>query len=237
MIFGLHCFADKSNKVDSFFYSMRFGFFEITDIIRQYFKNISHNFSQDIGDKLFELQTENLNLRLKANRVDALVEDNNRLKTMLGMRESSENNIIFAKVISVFNNDFVRAALVNVGKNQEIKPDDFVYNENGLIGRVIEVSGNYSKVLLITDANSNIPSKIAGVDAMLCGDNSDLLKIKFLNENIKEGDIAETSSYGGVFQEKIIVGKIVKKKDEFFVKTAVNFNDLKYVCISRCESQ
>ena len=151
------------------------------------------------------------------------------------MKESSRNEIIFAKIINIYNNDFVRSALINVGKNQNVQLDNFAYNEQGLIGRVIEVSDDWSKVLFIVDTNSNIPAKISGMNAILSGDNSNLLRVNLLNEKIKEGAVAESSSYGRVFQENIMIGKVIKKNGEFFVKPAVNFNDLKYLCIGKCQ--
>lgn len=220
--------------VDSFFSSLRFGFFEIYDKVSTYFSGLKYNFSQDAGNKIFDLQCENIKLKLQTDRVDSLILENQRLRSLLKMKESSSNEVIFAKIINIFSNDFVRSALVNAGKNQNVRQDDFAYNEQGIIGRVIEVSDNWSKVLFIVDANSNIPAKISGKNAILSGDNSNLLKINLLNENVKEGDIVESSSYGRVFSEKIMIGRVIKKKGEFFVQPAVNFNDLKYICIGKC---
>ena len=73
------------------------------------------------------------------------------------------------------------------------------------------------------------------MNAILSGDNSNLLRVNLLNEKIKEGAVAESSSYGRVFQENIMIGKVIKKNGEFFVKPAVNFNDLKYLCIGKCQ--
>ena len=212
---------------------MRFSFFEISDKVSRYCENIKCNFSQDVGKKLFELQCENVMLKLKANRIESVISENNKLKSMLQIKNRSNDDIIFAKVVTVFDN-FAKSALINVGKSQKVEADDFAYNETGIIGRIVEVSENWSKILLIIDANSNIPAKISGANIILSGDNSELLKINFLDETIKENAIAETSSYGNVFKEGIAIGKVVKNNDEFFVKPFVNFNDLKYVCIGKC---
>ena len=235
LIFVAHRQSDVVSYVDRLCSDLRFGFFEVFDKISRCFSNLKHNFSQDIGEKLFYLQCENIKLKLQADRADSIIEENNKLKTLLKMKESSRNEIIFAKIINIYNNDFVRSALINVGKNQNVQLDNFAYNEQGLIGRVIEVSDDWSKVLFIVDTNSNIPAKISGMNAILSGDNSNLLRVNLLNEKIKEGAVAESSSYGRVFQENIMIGKVIKKNGEFFVKPAVNFNDLKYLCIGKCQ--
>ncbi len=233
-VLAIHRHPSVEACIDRFLSDLRFCFFEISDKVSTYFAGLKHNFSQDVGDKIFDLQCENIKLKLQADRVDSLILENERLKSLLKMKESSKEEIIFAKIINIFDNDFVRSALINVGEKQNVQLDDFAYNEHGIIGRVIEVSDNWSKILFIIDANSNIPAKISGMNAILSGDNSNLLKINLLNEGIKEGDIVESSSYGRVFREKITIGKVIKKNDKFFVQPSVDFNDLKYVCIGKC---
>ncbi len=236
-MFALHRHPSVMSRVGNLFSDLRFGLFEISDKFSRCWSNIERNFSQDTGEKIFALQCENIKLKLQADRVNSLVAENNHLKSLLKMKESSKNEVIFAKVINIFNNDFVRSATVNVGKKQNVQPDDFVYVERGIIGRVIEVSDNWSKVLFIIDANSNIPANISGVNALLSGNNSNLLKVNLVSGDVKEGDIAKSSSYGKVFQDDIVIGKVVKKGNEFFVQPSVDFNHLKYVCIGKCQDR
>lgn len=221
--------------VNGLFFDLRFCFFEISDKASRYLINLEHNFSQDVGKKIFDLQCENIKLKSQANKLDSIILENSRLKSLLKMKESSKDETVFAKIINIFNNDFVRSALINAGRNQNVELDNFAYNERGIIGRVIEVSDNWSKILFIVDANSNIPARISGVNVILSGDNSNLLKVNLLSGEIKEGDVAESSHYGQVFQEKIMIGKVIKKNEEFFVKPSVDFSDLKYVCIGKCQ--
>lgn len=235
VVFAIHRYSSFSSYVDGLCSSLRFNCFEVLDKVSRCFSNLKSNFSQDVGNKIFDLQCENVKLKLLANKINSVVAENERLRTLLKIKQSSKREIVFAKVINIYNNDFVRSALIDVGRNQNVQLDNFAYNEQGLIGRVIEVSDNWSKVLFIIDANSNIPAKISGVNAVLSGNNSNILKVDLLNGEVKEGDIAESSSYGRVFQEKIIIGQVVKKNDEIFVQPSVNFSNLKYVCIGKCQ--
>ena len=187
-VVALHRHPSVTSRVESFLSDFRFQLFEISDKFSRCWSNMRHNFSQDIGEKLFNLQCENIKLKLQADRVDSLIAENNRLKSLLRMKESSKNEIVFAKVVNIFNNDFVSSATINVGKKQNVQLDDFAYVEQGLVGRVIEVSDNWSKILFIIDANSNVPANIAGVNALLSGDNSNLLRINLPSGDIKEGN-------------------------------------------------
>ncbi len=236
MICCLHYFDGVKDFIRDRLFDVRCVFFETSDRFSQYVENIKQNFSQDTGNKLFELQCENVKLRQKADELKEVMAENNALKVLLKIKETSERPIIFAKVIDVFNTDFTKAVLIDAGSNQNVKPDSFAYNENGLIGRIIEVHENWSEVLLITDDNSNIPAKIDETNVMLCGNNSNLLRVDLLNKEISEGMIATTSSYGKVFREGIAIGKVVQKSGRWFVQPFVNFDNLKYVCIGSCEN-
>lgn len=213
---------------------IRFYCFLITDAFDQSVEAFKNCFRRDVNDKLFSLQTENVKLRLENEKMLSLMQENNELKKMLQLKEEESTDVKFAKVVNIFGNDFTRSALIDAGYDKDIKVDDFAFNEDGLIGRVIEVSEHWSKILLIVDANSNIPAKINGVDAMLKGNNSDLLEVTMSLGEIKSEDLAETSSYGQVFREKIKIGQVEQKNGEFYVRPFQNFNALKYVCIGRC---
>ncbi len=83
----------------------------------------------------------------------------------------------------------------------------------GLIGQIIESSYLSSKVLLISDLNSNIPAQITrtGEKIIIKGkDKSNELDIPFapINMDLKLGDIISTSGMANRFKANIPIGKI-----------------------------
>ncbi|MBE6447128.1 MAG: rod shape-determining protein MreC [Alphaproteobacteria bacterium] len=209
----------------------------VKDVSYNYLSSLYYDFSGKSGKIIFRQRNEICRLKAEISRANLIQQENQELRKLLKVKEGSFANIVIAKVISVFDNDFVKSALINCGSDQGIKIDDFVFEEAGLIGRVIEVSETSSKILLITDSNSTIPAKVAGVDCMLSGDNSNLLKISLLGEDVSDGEIVETSNYGSVFREKMPIGKIQKIGANNYVIPFADFSNIKYVCVDRCQEQ
>ena len=52
------------------------------------------------------------------------------------------------------------AELINVGKNMNVQIGQSAATSKGLVGSIVEVYNNYSRVLLITDINSKIPVRV-----------------------------------------------------------------------------
>ena len=96
---------------------------------------------------------------------------------------------------------------------------------NGLIGRIVEIGPNWSKVLLITDADSSVSSlndrtrELAvtkGTKGDPVSDKYGFVKLTYLatDADIITGDIITTSGFGGVFPKGILIGKVKEVKLE-----------------------
>lgn len=197
--------------------------------------NFWYFISYDIDKTILKLHKENIKLLTEIENLNHLKFENEELRKLLSMKNVLNQNVIVAKVINVFSNDYARSCLLDVGADDGIAVDDIVRNQDGLVGRISEVSTDWSRVLLITDTNSNIPIKIGNehINAIAAGDNSNVIRISIKHEDIdiKNNDIAETSGFGNVFCEKIPVGKIIEKNKIFSIIPYVNFNSLNYVSI------
>ena len=86
---------------------------------------------------------------------------------------------------------------------------------NGLVGQVVEVSMYSSKVLLITDVDSNVPAIITrtGKQVIIKGrSQDDFLEISFLtNEtDIRSGDLIVSSGQAGRFIASLKIGRVLE---------------------------
>ena len=200
---------------------------------REITSNFRYFFSENIDKLIFDLKSENIRLSNENQKLKYLESENRELRKLLELKKNDDYKIIFGKVVTVFSNDYMRSCVIDAGSSKGVKNNDIVRNQDGLIGRVIETSENWCRVLLIIDPNSNVPAKIGerGVNAIISGNNSRKLYISMIHEDtsVYENDIVETSSYGENFCEKVPIGTVIKKNDEFFIVPFADFNNLNYV--------
>lgn len=214
----------------------------VVSLISSPFKSLADTFGNVSG--MASLRAENLqlkseNARLKEWYQTALMlqAENQSLQSLLNLKVNPAHKYITAKVLSDAGNAFVKTVVINSGIKNGVRKDFAVLSGEGMIGRVIEVGKNASRVLLITDVNSRIPILIEGSQqkAIMAGDNSDFPVLKHLSRDssLKEGARIVTSGDGGVFPFGFPIGRLIKLKDSnYAVKPFVNTDKITYVRIA-----
>lgn len=135
-----------------------------------------------------------------------------------------------------------RNMLINKGRWNGIHSDLAVVNKNGVVGKVILVSQNFSEILPINHprfrvAALNLRSRVQGiVEASETGDL--FLSMVELGSDISVGDTIVTSNISTVFPKGMFLGKIKKisasSKDVYAkaeLEPFVNLRDLEQVAI------
>ncbi|NOZ41833.1 MAG: rod shape-determining protein MreC [Alphaproteobacteria bacterium] len=186
------------------------------------------------------LRAENRQLRQAQITASQLAIDNQRLKKLLNVGAGRVNIIAAARVVADSDSPFFKSVLINRGTRDGVKKGQAIINEDGIVGRVINVGSSSSRVLLVTDINSRIPVKLAanGINMILEGDNSPFPKLAFLPIGKKPaiGDLVLTSGYGMVFPHDLPVGQVVKiDKDGIRVKLSAKLYNLNYVTAVKYE--
>ena len=108
-----------------------------------------------------------------------------------------------------------------------------------MVGRVVEVNYKTSRVLLLSDLNSNVPVTIApqNIQAIITGTGKNYGEIKYIKEGISnlilEDSIVYTSGTGAIFKSGIPIGRIdvadTGNSKKFKVDFYSDFGQLKYV--------
>jgi rod shape-determining protein MreC len=147
-----------------------------------------------------------------------LLEINKRYETLLNLRTEPMVEMVAARSMSVSRGPFNNNRLIDAGTNKQIKFGYPVINEHGLVGRVVGVSPEVSRVLMVTDVVSRVPVMIARSDAraMLSGDGGGYPRLEYLRggkESLKKGDQILTSGDGGLFPRGLAVGEAVRGVD------------------------
>ena len=188
------------------------------------------NFYNDYEDNKIELK------KLKAQNISSEIvkNENIELKELIEDYTLTKNKVL-AKVIVDHQSPFLRTAIINKGTADKIKIGTNVYDKSYLVGKVIEVNYKSSRVLLLSDLNSNLPISIipGNIQAIIVGNGKNSGEIKYIKDNLIDGiqdkSIAYTSGTGSMFKSGIPVGKIVISDKNFFVDFYSDFTQLKYV--------
>ena len=187
----------------------------------------------------YKKNQEELN-KLKSNYVsnEIIQYENNELKELINDYVYSSNKIL-AKIIVDHNSPFLKSIIINKGSKDGIKIGTNVYDQSYLVGKVIEVNYKTSRVLLLSDLNSNVPVTIApqNIQAIITGTGNNYGQIKYIKDGFLDKlsgqSIVYTSGTGAIFKSGIPIGKLSSIDDnstnKFNVDFFSDFSQLKYV--------
>tara|TARA_A100001234_G_C12622764_1_gene384565 strand:- start:641 stop:1858 length:1218 start_codon:yes stop_codon:yes gene_type:complete len=160
--------------------------------------------------------------------------ENKELKDLINDYVSSSDKVL-AKIIVDHESPFLKSVIINKGSNNKIKIGTNIYDQSYLVGRVVEVNYRTSRVLLLSDLNSNVPVTIApqNIQAIMIGAGEDFGEIKYIKDGIfeefDENSIVYTSGTGAIFKSGIPIGKLIQRDKDLDVEFFSDFSQLKYV--------
>ena len=194
----------------------------------------------ELEKSVAQLTVENLSLK----EVEA---ENARLRKLLGFAQTNpsfdyKGGQIVGRVVGSEPNSIIQSIVIDLGKANGIEPGMPVVTERGLVGRVTDVYNNSSRVLLITDSNSNVNTLLQNsrLRGILHGRAGQQAIMDYLPQDNKVlvGDIVVTSGESGNFPAGVPVGQVVEVEQndvEMFqravVRTTVDFDTLETVLV------
>lgn len=174
---------------------------QASDYIGGYFFAVSEN--RKLKRQLAELEPWR-------DQAIALKNVNARYEAMLGLRTEPPVAMATARSVSESRGPFVNARLLDAGSNKGVRIGNPVINEQGLVGRIVGVTGGVSRMLLLTDVASRTPVLIDRTDAraLLTGDGSGNPKLEFVRGvgSVQPGDRVLSSGDGGGFPRGVPIG-------------------------------
>jgi rod shape-determining protein MreC len=164
-------------------------------------------------DRNRRLEAELRRLRAREQQRISLVRENRQLKQLLGVVEPQRGWRRVLPIAAASSGSYVRSAVVSGGRRAGLRVGQPVRAQRGLVGRVVEVGGNASRVLLLTDASSRVPVRVVrtGRPAMVAGVNAAHLEVRFVapaDGRLRIGDRLVTSGDGGVFPPDVPVAVV-----------------------------
>ncbi len=163
-------------------------------------------------------QVERLNNARIVELLGRLVEQerqNQQLKDLLDYRAAQKNRpMIVAPVIGRSADLWWQQITLGRGSNEGIEVNFVVTAPGGLVGRVIGVTPNTSRVLLVSDVTSQVGVTVSRsrYTGLLKGQSSTRAVMQFFDKvpDVRPGDFVATSPYSQIFPAGIPVGRVEK---------------------------
>ena len=217
-------FSSFYNSIESFWLS----YFYLVDVYKENLalkENIDHLKKQN--DQYYELEAANA-----------------RLRELVNFSYSIDYKVIAAQVIGLEPTRRFDSVIIDKGQKDNISTDMPVVTSSGIVGRIVSVSRNYAKVLLLIDKNSSVDALLQrtrerGVIKGSGRNNPCSFNYLETTADVMIGDRIVTSGLEGLFPKGIsiayvtdinpnIQGSLFK---EIYVQPTVNFSKLEEVLV------
>lgn len=214
------------------------------------------NKANDIGN-LFDTYHQNASLKsqLAQNQTDenALKNaqaENKELKAALQLQETLSNyDKVAANVISRNPSSWDDTLTIDRGSKDGIKTDMVIMANNGVIGRVSQVSDDSAKVSLFSSKKgieNKLPVQLGSADSPTYGlltsydskQGAYIVTSLTTNDNLTKGSQVFTSGLGGDAPRNLLVGTVITTKTdnqglgrEVFIKPSSSLYDVRFVYV------
>ncbi|MES9894670.1 MAG: rod shape-determining protein MreC [Candidatus Thiodiazotropha endolucinida] len=165
------------------------------------------------------LHAENLRLRARQQKFEALEAENMRLRGLLDSSFKVGDRVLIAELVAVEQDPFRQQVLINKGKTSGLFVGQPVVDANAVVGQVTHINPFSASVLLITDAAHALPVQVHrnGLRTIALGTGLiNRLELPHLpnNADIKVGDLLSTSGMGGSFPPGYPVAEVIDVRRE-----------------------
>jgi rod shape-determining protein MreC len=154
---------------------------------------------------------------VRAAQVELLRLENERLRNLLGLRQTIPPNAQAAQVLYDAADIYSRKIILDKGATQRIELGSAVMDESGVLGQVTRVYPLVSEVTLLSDRDQAIPvlNTRTGARSVAYGDplfNGGGLELRFMaaNADVLAGDLLTTSGVDGVYPAGLPVARVAR---------------------------
>lgn len=159
-----------------------------------------------------KLRRQNFYLTLELNNLRFAKLENKKLRKQLDFVENVNLELISAEVISKSVLGSVNSIILNVGAKDSVEINMPIVTDLGLVGKIVNISDNYSLGQLLLDKNFNVGAKILGLDitGILAWKEGKTCILRDIPKSAKiaRGDSVFTSELGTLFPKNILIGTV-----------------------------
>lgn len=187
----------------------------ITAAVSNYFTSISTLRTAQSDNDVLKQRVQELEVEVK--QKEDLASENERLKLLLQLKETSKYKVLTARIIGRDPSVWFDSSIINRGSLDGVVLNMPVVTDGGLVGRVTAVSPLTAQVDLITYSKSGLGGIIGQIGesnalgVVVGTSKKDLLEMKYVPGStiVQVGQTVFTTGQDGIFPPGLKVGEIV----------------------------
>ena len=176
------------------------------------------------------------------NRYEELELENTRLKKFVNFTGQVPDTYVAAQIIARDPSPWFKTIMIDKGAKDGLLKGSPVLVSEGIVGQIIKVAKNYSRVLLITDRNSAVDALVQNsrVRGIVKGNNEDNCSFVYAlrKDEVKEGEMIVSSGLDQVFPKGLKIGRVLKVTkihsqlfQNIIIETSVDFDRIEEVLV------
>ncbi len=217
---------------------------ELTGRINSKYSNIEYYFHLKITNESLATENERLLNSLKSNYQSPDSSKQVIIDTLKTDSIASVRRYLYRSARVVNNSVSLQNNYITIhrGDNQGVKKDMGVVSADGIVGVVVNTSGNFAVVMTMLSRQSNVSAKLlkSGEIGKVQWDGETPERVTLVNipksAKVVKGDSVITSGYSLSFPPNILIGTIVEVIDDetsnfytLMIKPSTNFFNVEYV--------
>jgi rod shape-determining protein MreC len=164
-------------------------------------------------DENQQFKVEELRFHQQLLELEIVKKENDRLRALLASPLRGEVKKMVAEILSVDSDPYSHQVVINKGSDDGVFEGQPVLHDDGIVGQVLHVGINSSRVILITDVTHAVPVRVSrnGVRLVAAGTGRiDRLTHNFVphSTDVISGDLLVTSGLGEKYPEGYPVARV-----------------------------
>lgn len=214
----------------------------VSSSVSGYFGSIANLRSAQSENDELKQRVQELEVELKAK--EDLSSENQRLRGLLGLKETSKYKVLTARIIGRDPSVWFDSSIINRGSLDGVKLNMPVVTDGGLVGRITAVSPLTAQVDLITRDKSGLGAVVGEIGAsnvlgVISGSSKrDEVEMRYVpgSVDVQVGQIVYTTGQDGIYPSGLKVGEIFSVEPgsattphKIFVRPSAGINSMREV--------
>lgn len=214
----------------------------VSSAVSNYFQSIASLRTAQTESDVLKQRIQKLELESKQN--EELTAENERLKSLLNLKEQSKITVLPARIIGRDPSVWFDSSIINRGSLDGVKLNMPVVTDGGLVGRVTAVSPLTAQVDLITRDKSGLGAVIGEIGnsnalGVVSGTSKkEILEMRYVpgSVEVKVGEGIYTTGQDGIYPAGLKVGEIVEVRSgsatvthQIFIRPSAGLNSMQEV--------